>query len=199
MSNNDNSAIFNYHRSMIAWHGNKSHGALGWTDLDSQLLRFSILSEMSHFGGCSILDAGCGHGDLLAYLVPLYEGITYTGVEQIPELLEEAQCRYGKLSYVHFLQADFIHDELPLSDFVLVSGSLNYFQSDPGFIYHAISKLYQSSKSGLGFNLLRQIIPNGLLASYEPQQILNFCGTICPNVQLRTDYSPEDFTVYMYR
>ncbi|WP_143014090.1 hypothetical protein [Mucilaginibacter pineti] len=55
--------------------------------------------------------------------------------------------------------ADFMAGELPLSDYVMVSGSLNYQQNDPDFIYKAISKLFESCTKGFAFNLLRPLSP----------------------------------------
>lgn len=198
MPANDNSAIFDYHRSMIAFHGNTSTAALGWRDPESQLIRFKVLCEIANMDDCTVLDAGCGHGDLLAYLFTTCQRLQYTGIEQIPELLEEAERRYGFLPGARFLKGDFIHNDLPLSDYVLASGSLNYCQEDPEFIYKAIARLYGSCRMGLGFNLLRHVIPNGLLAAYDPDTIMSYCETLCERASLRMDYSEEDFTVFMY-
>ncbi|WDF81181.1 class I SAM-dependent methyltransferase [Mucilaginibacter sp. KACC 22773] len=195
----DHSAIFDYHRSMIAYHGNTGPAALGWTNRENQLIRFRVLSEMAGLDHCSILDAGCGHGDLLGYLLNRYPAITYTGIEQIPEFLAEAGKRYGLLPAATFLEGDFTRDALPPADYVLLSGALNYYQEDPDFIYGAISRLYAVSRKGFGFNLLRRVIPNGLLAAYNPDDICAYCRTLGAEVRLRLDYSDEDFTVYLYR
>jgi SAM-dependent methyltransferase len=195
----DSKAIFDYHRNMIFFHGNQATAALGWKDQESQLIRFKVLAQIANLNGCSVLDTGCGHGDLLAYLLPLYPQITYTGLEQIPELLMEANRRYGKLPKCSFMQGDFMSDEIPASDYVIASGSLNYFSSDPDFIYKAIAKLFAQSKLGMGFNLLSSIIPNSLLVAYNQQKILAFCQTISRKALLINDYSEEDFTIFLYR
>lgn len=195
----DSKAIFDYHRNMIFFHGNQGTAALGWKDQESQLIRFKVLAQIGDLNGCSVLDTGCGHGDLLEYLLPLYPQITYTGFEQIPELLVEANKRYGKLPKCSFIQGDFMSDEIPASDYVIASGSLNYFSSDPDFIYKAIVKLFAQSKFGMGFNLLSSIIPNGFLVAYDQQKILTFCQTISRKALLINDYSEEDFTIFLYR
>lgn len=195
----DSQAIFDYHRNMIFFHGNQGTAALGWKDQESQLIRFKVLARIADLNGCSVLDTGCGHGDLLAYLLPLYPQITYMGLEQIPELLVEANRRYGKLPNCSFIQGNFMSDEIPASDYVIASGSLNYFNSDPDFIYKAIAKLLAHSKLGMGFNLLSNIIPNGLLVAYDQQKILAFCQTISRKALLINDYSEEDFTIFLYR
>jgi SAM-dependent methyltransferase len=199
MTAKDTAAILSYHRSMIAYYGNTGHAALGWRDQESQSLRFRILAGIADLTGNSILDAGCGHGDLYTYLQVLFPGIVYTGIEQIPELLEEAIRRHGNLPTVNFISGDFMNADLPLSDFVMASGSLNYYQSDPDFIYKVIDKLYGCCRIGLAFNLLRRVIPNEFITAYEPATILAYCKGICKRTELLDTYSEEDFTLFLYR
>jgi SAM-dependent methyltransferase len=199
MMTEDNAAIFDYHRSMISFHGNTGPAALGWRDRESQLVRFKVLAEVANLDKCSILDAGCGHADLLGFLLPKYPNLVYTGIEQIPELLNEARRRYSSRTNTNLIPGDFTDTSLPLADYVFASGSLNYYQTDPDFIYRAIETLYNSCKKGLAFNLLHTIIPNGLLAAYEPGKILDFCKTLSDRCILTDNYSGEDFTIFMYR
>jgi len=174
----DAAAIFEYHRAMAVMHGRGSSLALGWKDVHSQQVRFKMLA-----GG----------------LRSRSRDVRYTGVEQIPALLEEAIKRHGHLPGACFLTGNFTALELPPAHYVFASGSLNYRSADPDFIYAAIRKLYSACRKGLAFNLLRQIIPNDLLVAYRPEIIADYCATICPQVQLVEGYASEDFTVYMYK
>jgi SAM-dependent methyltransferase len=196
---NDSSAIFSYHRSMMALHGNEGTAALGWKDAHSQTVRFKALAKIADLNNCSVLDAGCGHGDLFSFLQLLYPDVQYTGIEQIPEMLETATQRYGYSSKASFLPGNFITGQIPAADYVLASGSLNYRSSDPDFIFKAIRKLYDSCAQGLGFNLLKQINSNGFIVAYDKHQIFNYCRTLSEKVVLSDDYSDEDFTVMLYR
>ena len=195
----DSEAIFQYHRYMIELHGNRGTAALGWRDPLSQTVRFEALSTIANLNGSSILDAGCGHGDLCSYLLQLYSDVTYCGVEQIPELLSQASHRYRNQPDARFIHADFMNDTLPQADYVMASGSLNYFNTDPEFIFKAIFKLYTHSTLGLGFNLLSHVVPNGLIVAYDADKIMHYCRSLCKNVHLKNDYSDEDFTIFMYR
>ncbi len=195
----DSSYIFRYHRDMIAIHGSKGTAALGWRDQHSQAVRFDILSKIADLKGHSILDVGCGYGDLRIYLNDLYPDIVYTGIEQIPEMVDEAIERNEYFQNVSFISGNFISMNLPAADYVLASGSLNYRNSDPEFIFRIILKLYASCKLGLGFNLLSAIPPNGLLVAYDSNEIVNYCKTLSSNVVLKNDYTEEDFTIFMYR
>lgn len=192
------SAIFNYHREMLEKYGPASSFALGWRDRESQLVRFRALAAIADLSNCSVLDAGCGYGDLLPYLSAIYANIEYTGIEQIPELLGTAISRYENL-HCRFLSGNFITMDLPAADYVLASGSLNYGSAEPDFIFKAIDQLYAACKSGLAFNLLSEIVPNGLIVAYDPEQIFSYCSSLCGKAELVRDYDPDDFTVYMYR
>lgn len=196
----DSSAIFRYHRDMISMHGNRSSFTLGWRDRQSQLIRFKALASIADLNGRTVLDAGCGYADLFAYLLELYPDLDhYCGIEQIPELLDEAIFRYQHTANSSFISGNFVSRELEISDYVLASGSLNYRSVDPDFIFKTIKKLYNNCRLGLGFNLLRKIESWGLIVSYDPEEILSYCRSLCQNVVFIDDYDEDDFTVFMYR
>lgn len=196
---NDSAAIFSYHRDMISSHGADSPLALGWLDRQSQLSRFEVLAGIADLSGHSVLDAGCGYGDLLPFLNQRFSGITYTGIEHIPELFDEALKRNADEANGCFISGNFAVMPLPQTDYVFASGSLNYRSVDSGFIYKIIEKLYMASRLGLAFNLLCKIPDNGLLVAYDPIYILDHCRSFCDDVELVTGYAEEDFTVYMRR
>lgn len=195
----DTAAIFSYHRRAMGIHGKESNRALGWREPDSQLIRFKELVDLADLNNCTVLDAGCGHGDLSIYLQRIYPAMKYVGIEQIPELLEVAAERFKGRDNVIFQRADFMRNELPPADYVIACGSLNYYNHDREFIFKAIKKLFDNSKYGLAFNLLSRVRGLGLLVAYNPQRIFNYCKTLSPKVVLKDDYSDEDFTIYMYK
>lgn len=196
---NDSGAIFNYHRDMAALHGAGSSLALGWLTARDQQVRFEALMGMGDLNGKTVLDAGCGYGDLFAYLSAQYQLAHYYGVEQIPELLDEAVKRYWERANVTFISRNFLNKELPVADYVFASGSLNYGSSDPGYIFNAITTLFEHCRVGFGFNLLHRVAENGLLVAYDPEIILAHCHTLSSKVIFKDGYAAEDFTVWVYR
>ncbi|WP_183566151.1 class I SAM-dependent methyltransferase [Mucilaginibacter sp. SP1R1] len=194
----DSLSIFNYHRGMIGMHGNKDSAALGWKDAQSQMVRFEILAQIADLSYHSVLDAGCGHGDLKTFLYDIYPGISYWGIEQIPELIKVAVDRYGHCMDTHFYTGNFLTDSLPVVDYVMASGSLNYRSHDPDFIFKAIKKIYDCCTMGVGFNLLSKIPENGIIVAYDALKIIDYCNTLSTKVILKRDYSDEDFTVFIY-
>jgi len=185
---------------MIAGHGADSSFALGWRNRHDQQVRFEALAGIANLNGKSVMDAGCGYADLYSFLKERYpQMMHYLGVEQITELADKAILQYGHLSDTTFIVRNFLHAYLPVCDYVLASGSLNYGSSVDGFIYKTIEKLYSYCTIGLGFNLLRYMPVDGTLVAYDPNDILAFCKTLSPNVVLNTDYDEVDFTIFIYR
>ena len=195
----DDAAVFRYHRQRIKEYGAGSPGALGWLP-DGQLIRFEVLSQIGDLAHCSVLDVGCGYADLYPFLKQRFAGVQYHGIEQMPELLALARARYGHAPDVTLTTGDFLRAPLPLSDYVLASGSLNYRHRNPRFIYEAIERLYAACRRGLGFNLLSwEPADGGPLSAYDPTAIVAFCHTLTPSVKLVEGYRDGDFTVFLYR
>jgi trans-aconitate methyltransferase len=185
---------------MIDAHGADSPYALGWRDRHDQLVRFEALSQMADLNRRSVLDVGCGYADLYPYLKERFPDITnYCGVEQIPELVEEAIKRYQHLHDCSFIPRNFLHGYLPVQDYVFASGSLNYGSTKPGFIFDAISRLYDTCTSGLAFNLLKHMPADGTLVAYDPEDVFEYCRHLGSKVVLRENYAPEDFTIFIYK
>lgn len=196
----DSAKIFRYHRDLIDLHGADSSYALGWRNDHDQLVRFEALSQIADLDDKSVLDAGCGYADLYPYLKKRFPLIThYCGIEQIPELVNEAIRRYRHLPGNSFIPRSFLHGYLPTKDYVFASGSLNYGSAKPGFIFDAISRLYSACTFGLAFNLLKHMPADGTLVAYDPENILNYCKSLSNKVVLKEDYAPEDFTVFIYK
>jgi len=195
----DKANIFRFHNDLISRFGVGNTAALGWNEPAGQQVRFNILSGIGKFHNHSVLDAGCGHGDLYEYLVKLYPKLRYYGVEQIPHILQQAIDRYSHLPNTYFFEGDFSAADLPLVDYVIASGSLSYRNSDKLFVLKTIEKLFKTCRIGLGFNLLRTIEPaDGFLEAYNPVYITEFCRKLTGHVVLTEDYYEEDYTVFMY-
>ncbi len=195
----DTASIVNFHNKVIAEFGSGSIAAVGWVSPESQGARYKAMAKLADFTGMSVLDAGCGHADLLPFLSGLYTDIRYTGLEQMPALLNIAIERYSHLPHTHFVKADFSEAELPAADYVIASGSLSYRNSDPHYLFKMIKKLFLHCRIGFGFNLLSALTyPDDAIVSYEPTEIQAFCSSLTSNTRLAEGYWPNDFTVMMY-
>jgi len=195
----DKAVMNSYHNMRVKEFGEGTVEALGWLDKTSQLSRFAMLAGIGDLNNHSILDVGCGYGDLRGYLGERYPSLHYAGIDQAGPFLAVAAERY-QLPNTTFLMGDFFNAELPTADYVLLSGSLNYRSSDPDFIYKMITKLFNASQIACGFNLLSKINdPGGILVAYDIDKIMNHCLTLTDKVVLQDQYCDGDFTVWMYR
>jgi SAM-dependent methyltransferase len=196
----DTAAIVRFHKLRIEEHGAGSVEALGWASPEGQQARFAALAQIGDLTHCSVLDVGCGHADLYPFLQQRFAGLRYCGIEQLPELLDVAQARYGDDRHVTLGGGDFLRASLPPADYVLASGALSYRHRNPEFIYQAIEKLYGSCRLGMGFNLLSQLpASGGLLAAYAPSPLVAFCQQLAGRVMLLEGYWPHDFTLHLHR
>ena len=194
------SFIYRYHQKRIKLFGEGTSEALGWKSDLSQNLRFEILAQIGDMSGLSVLDLGCGHGDLSAFLREKYVDLRYAGIDQMEELLDIATHRYGSVSDTTFYLGDCWTADLPNMDYVLASGLLAYKNSQPDFIFRMIDRLFQTCRLGTGFNLLKNVDDNeGILMQYDPQQILSYCRQLSPKVVLREGYAENDFTIFIYQ
>jgi len=196
----EKATIMHYHRHRIASYKMDAVKALGWRGSESQLKRFEVFANIGDLNGVSILDVGCGYGDLKAYLDQRFSDFVYIGIDQMPEFISEAQSVYKNDANTTFYQSDFSTVNFPKVDYVFASGALGYRCADPDFYTDMISKMFAAAKIGLAFNLLDAACfpEDPLLIGHDVQQIFSFCKTLSQNVELIRGYLNDDFTVFVY-
>lgn len=193
--------IMHYHRHRIAESKPGSVVALGWRGERSQQARYEMLIKVGDLNGCTLLDVGCGHGDLKAFLDLHYSDFDYMGIDQMPEFIAEAKTRYSDCLRTRFYQTDFSAAELPQVDYIFASGALGYRCKNESFYADMIKKLYHSAKVALAFNMLdKNNFPlHDLLVGHDRNEIIAFCRSLSPRVEWFDGYLQDDFTVFMYR
>jgi SAM-dependent methyltransferase len=164
----------------------------------SQQERFRILADVGNLRTASVFDEGCGVGDLYPFLEERFPDVQYTGVDINPDAIAIAQEKYPAATFVC---ADFTEYEDGFFDYVLSSGALTFRIEDHEDVYRAhIRKMYELSRIGVAFNVLdaSAITQDDEYVGYLPSELFAFCQTLTPKLTLRHDYSPEDFTLYLY-
>ena len=156
--------------------------------------------EIAQLHHCSVLDVGCGHGDLLPLLHEAFRDIDYTGIDQMAGFLNVAATRYQHIPFSRFIHGEFSQSTLKQVDYVFASGVLAYKFQTPAFAAKMIEKMFRLCGKGIAFNMLRRVDNiNGALASYDPRKVTDFCKQFTPNIRVLDDYLENDFTVFMYR
>lgn len=173
--------------------------SLGWSQL-GQRRRFEVLAGIAKLDDADVLDVGCGLGHLYDFLRPRFPGISYTGLDISPDMVERARRRNPRALFLLF---DGTSGDLPRrADFVFASGVLNIEEGDnERAMRRLIRSCFSACKSGTAVNMLSTWADwfDRNRHYYEPARILAFSRKITKRVVLRHDYMPHDFTVYLYR
>lgn len=174
--------------------------SLGWGEKDRAFLRFEILLSQWRFEGATVLDFGCGFGDLLQYARTSGRNFKrYIGVDINPEFIKIAKERNPDAD---FICADvFDLDESDIKcDYVLTSGVFNHKYTDNyGFIQKCFEKF--NSIAGLGFssNFLSDKVSYELDYTFHsnPGKVVELSYAFSNNIILRNDYMPFEFTIFV--
>jgi SAM-dependent methyltransferase len=179
----------------------ESPKSLHWTDYHSMAVRFRHLVEDLDIKGRSILDAGCGMGDLLPYLHAKTDTFSYLGMDINPGFIEIAKKRYEGHS---FSVGNPFDGKLERRfDLVISSGVMN--TNVKGWQKHRktmVENLFALSSEALAFNMagsLGKILETPKIAYADAADILEFCSKLTPKLIFKNHYDPEDFTIVMYK
>jgi trans-aconitate methyltransferase len=197
----EKATIRRYHQDRLHRFGAGAVEALGWKGEKSQRKRFDVIAEVINPSGCTLLDIGCGVGDLKAYLDERFGPFYYTGVDQMPEFIADAKRRYAYHENAYFFETDFSKIDLPKVDFITASGALGYRVDDETFYFEMIAKMYLAAEKTVVFNMLETSAfeDHPLLKGHDRSRIESFCRKLCRNVTVVSGYLPDDFTVVMSR
>ncbi|HUV72423.1 MAG TPA: methyltransferase domain-containing protein [Clostridia bacterium] len=198
VSDQDQKRIRDYYEDHLKKHGIYDPQALSWSSQEAQLIRFQALLGIGDLEGKSILDVGCGLGDFYQFLKLNFDRFSYLGIDLVPKLVEKAKIKYPRAKFKSW---DIMEFPQKTFDYVLASGIFSFKVANHKKIYfEMIKKIYSLSRQATGFNMLDKEghIDNELFAAYNSGQILDFCRSLSPKAKLINDYSPQDFTIFLY-
>lgn len=177
--------------------------ALQWKSKGAAHQRFRQFWAEIDFNGKSVLDVGCGFGELGNFLTKRYKNVRYKGVDVVTEFIENGKIKYPDLTLE---TVDYFNHPLPENyDIIICSGALNSnLKNNLMFRKNAIKIMFDHTTNVLAFNMLGSYpqpennkISNVWYA--DSMEILEYCFTLTRRVILRHHYHPKDFTIFMYR
>ncbi|HNW97021.1 MAG TPA: class I SAM-dependent methyltransferase [Bacteroidales bacterium] len=191
----------NFHYLRLNVFPEGSPEALGWRHLDDQQKRFEILSGVDDMSYSTILDLGCGYGDLKTFLDKKFNDFIYVGIDIIPEYIDTANAKFKDANNTYFFQKDITAFEIPVTDYILACGLMAYKTDDPEFYFQMIKRMYDSASKAVAFNMLdsNTFQSDDLLIAHNPESIIEYCKKITPQIKLITNYGVDDFTIFMYK
>lgn len=183
--------------------------SLFWAGKGAAHQRFRQFWAEIDFTNKDVLDVGCGFGEFGKFILKRYEGVTYTGIDIVPEFIESAKKLVPK---GHFEVRNLFNDPIEKKfDVVIASGILNSnlpaqagVDCNMDYRKAGITKLFKMTKNILAFNMLgghpQPITKKDSNVWYaDSLEIVEYCTTLTHRVILRANYHPRDFTILLYR
>ena len=183
--------------------------SLCWHEKGAAHQRFRQFWAEIDFNNKSVLDVGCGFGEMAKFLRKRYTDVSYTGIDIVPEFIEEAKKLYPEY---RFIATDYFSEPLvERFDVILASGVLNSNipdlpagrQGNIKYRKEAIKIMFNHTKKVLAFNMLGghpapKNYPKRNVWYADSLEILEYCVSLTRRVILRANYHPTDFTIFMY-
>jgi SAM-dependent methyltransferase len=179
--------------------------ALGW-DKGKQNIRFEVLTSFFDFENKSVLDLGCGFGDLNRYIREnITRNYSYTGIDMVPEFISMALELKASDDESEFILGNFMTEKIKKRfDIVLGSGIFNHKFTNSNnyeFIRNAFLKSYDYADEGVAFDFLTSKVEYELDHAYysDPTQILSLGLLKSNKIIFKGDYFPFEFAMAVYK
>jgi SAM-dependent methyltransferase len=174
---------------------------LGWNK-GRQAVRFAAALEGIGLGFQSILDVGCGFGDLFGFLSRQGWQGSYLGVDVVPELIEEGRRRYGP-SGARFECRDITAEGRDETAEVGVAiGLFNHKLRGQNvtFIQETLSALWRHTSVALVADFLSATAdrPREDLYYAEPAELIRLAQRWSRRVVLHHGYMPFEFNIKIW-
>jgi SAM-dependent methyltransferase len=169
---------------------------VGWPARWMQIVAFELLAGVASLQGQTVLDVGCGLGDLHAFLRARGWQGDYIGIDTSPELLAEAKQRHPS---VRFEVVDALTDEVPVCDYALASGVFDYPIGGSEYAPRILARLFTAARRGVAWNRLLQLDGTARRHAESASEGLLHCYMLSPDVVCRTDVNLNLATFYVYR
>ena len=187
MAQKDNSLFY---EKSINKYGISARG-VHWNSQYTQYKRFEVLTSFikDEIKELSIIDAGCGFGEYLVYLIDNdLKPASYMGIDCENKMVEIASKRFLNPS---FCVKNILSDELESCDYYICSGALNILNKDE--IFKFIKNCLNASLKGFIFNFLK----DDPLTNIKVDDILFYCKSLTKNIKTKENYLQNDISIFL--
>jgi SAM-dependent methyltransferase len=191
-----------YYAARLSRHGATPLG-VDWSCTATQWLRFVQLLKICPSGPLSLIDLGCGYGELATFLTRERgrDDVQYLGIDLSPEMVRRGRRRHRGNPNIRFV----VGRNVPQSaDFVVASGIMNVMLEFPrdiweGFIRAMLFDMHRMSRIGFAVNFVKspsaQSRPNQLYCTSAGKWAV-FCEReFGRSVEILDDYGLQEFTL----
>ncbi|MBK1723773.1 class I SAM-dependent methyltransferase [Thiocystis violacea] len=184
-----------FYLSSLRTHGETAEG-VHWSSTETQEVRFRVLCSMlpANVSELSVVDAGCGFGDLYCYMEREgYRPKRYLGLDVMAPMAETARMRTGQeIRVCNILEAP-----LPEADVYLCSGAMNTLTREESRDF--IERCLAASRLGFVFNLLKGWNTSPIYNLYLPREIRRLGQELEVDYQIHEGYLAGDFTAAFWK
>ena len=177
--------------------------SVDWKSRAAQYNRFRELLKVADFSApFSIIDYGCGDGELVRFLQTVNADFQYFGFDVSPQMVETARREFAASKNCLFSTR---LEDFPAADYIVASGvfNLKFDASDEDwkeYIEATIAEMKALSYKGFAFNALTAYSDVELrradLFYADPLYWFDFCKrNVSRFVSLLHDYPEYDFTI----
>jgi SAM-dependent methyltransferase len=167
--------------------------------------RFAIHASAMHGRGFSVLDFGCGFGDLKTFLDGRFEGVSYTGVDLMADFIQECQIIHG--AGADFRQISSVTDIVQQFDYVIVCGTFNTLYADTREkhwegVRAILRHLFALTRRVLSFDFMTDAVDYQAAGAFHlsPLEAYRFASQeLSPRAVLNQSYMPYEYAVATYK
>jgi len=190
--------IYDYYQQLFDKHG-ISPKSVGWGSKEGkQSTRFEILCQIGDISNSTILDVGCGFGDLFGYLCFKKIKMKYYGIDINNNLIDMGKKIYPTS---HLECRDFEIKKFNRKfDWVLSSGITSH-GSNYSHLTSIMKEMFRICKKGFSMNFVSDNVDYKTkdLFYSSPEKIISIVKLMTNRFVLKHDYMPYEFTVYAYK
>jgi SAM-dependent methyltransferase len=191
--------IAGYYNQLVGKYGHDPR-ACDYGRVESQEIKFMVLSEVMALQNSSVLDVGCGFADFATFLRNKFVGLQYAGIDLCSAMVDEAKRSHPDLD---LRTANISSASFNRTFDVVTANGIFYLLGDQAWpmMQQMIERMYALATSAVAFNSLSAWATDKDAGEFyaDPLATLDFCRRLTPWVALRHDYHPRDFTVYLYK
>ena len=196
----DRDAIVTRYRNRITEHGVslESMASGGW---EKQKIRHQVHATAIQGTHPTVLEIGCGLGQLCQHLVDVGRACSFTGYDIVPEYVEHCEARFPDSK---FEARNVFEDGIGVEcDTIVASQVLNncYRHSDNREVMkNLLSMAYESTRVSVSVDMLSTYVDfqDPELHYYSPEEIFEFAKSLTRRVRLLHDYRPWEFAVQLF-